>query len=273
MRIRNDLLKYRTELFKYDPLIVAAQEREEDFSVTSRWSFFVIGAEDRIIADVRFGWSGILAKKPCPQVTEFIVCLEDPGLQDIVQEKIELLYGRLPWVPALPIRYLNPDDFYYERPLPQLDGWYDPDTGKIHYCIAFQCATGMPMLHSRCGKMHDSYYFFGDPLPYVEPDFAGDVCKSCLRAVKDLAIYKPEVDSATVEARIHLGEDETFEDVLRQIQTAVLVYKKHRIKVEYIHVEIFGASWSLLLANECVERVRQFCLEAYPEIESYANFV
>ena len=273
MRIRNDLLKYRTELFKYDPLIVAAQEREEEFSVTSRWSFFVIGAEDRIIADVRFGWSGILAEKPCPQVTELIVCLEDPGLEDIVQEKIESVYDRLPWVPTLPVRYLSPDDYYYEHPMPQLDGWYDPDTGKIHSCTAYQCATGMPMLQSRCGKMHGNYYFFGDPLPYVEPDFVGDVCKSCLRTGEKLDVHKPEIESGTVEARIHLGENETCEDALRQINMAVQAYQQYGIKVEYIHVEIFGASWSLLLANECVERVRQFCLENYPEIESYAMFV
>jgi len=272
-RIRNDLPKYRSQLLKYDLLIYAAQEREEDFSITSRWSFYVIGAEDRVIAEVNYGWSGITAENSSPTVSELIVCLEDPGLQDIVQEKIDTLYEGYPWLPVLPVRYLDPDEYYEEHLLPQLNGWYDPDTGKIHFFEAFQLANCMPRLESRCRKVEGSYYFCGDPLPFVEPEYAGDVCKTCLRIEKNLNIYEPEFSTGSVETRIHLAIGETSEDAVNQIQEWVNRYEQEGFKVQYIHVEIIGAHWSVLLSNECAEQVRQYCKKNHPEIESYVIFV
>ena len=272
-RIRNDLPKYRSQLLKYDLLIYAAQEREEDFSVTSRWSFYVIGAEDRVIAEVNYGWSGITAENSSPTVNELIVCLEDPGLQDIVQEKIDTLYEGYPWLPVLPVRYLAPDEYYEEHLLPHLNGWYDPDTGKIHFFEAFQLANCMPRLESRCGKVEESHYFCGDPLPFVEPEFVGDVCKTCLRTGQQLNIYEPEFSTGSVEVRIHLANGDTCEDVFAQIRDHVERYRQEEIRVQYIHVEIVGAHWSVLLANECAEQVRQFCQQKFPDIESYVIFI
>jgi len=72
---------------------------------------------------------------------------------------------------------------------------------------------------------------------------------------------------------IHLANGETCEDAFAQIQDRVIKYQQEEIRVQYIHVEIVGAHWSVLLANECAEQVRQFCQQNYPEIESYAIFV
>lgn len=273
MRTRRDWRKYRSELFKYDPLIAAALEREGDFLATSRWSFYVIGAEDRIIADARFGWGGITEHDSKPMIEEIQVCLDDPGLEDIVQEKIDALYQNLPWLPVLPVRYLLPDDYYDETRLPHLDGWYDGDTGKIHYCTAFQQSRAMPMLESRCGKVSGSYDFFGDPLPYVEPEFAGEVCKTCIRLSPTFEIREPEKTTASIEIQIHLADNQTCDDAFSRIREGVERYGGEAIQVEYIHVEIVGARYSVLLANECAEQIRQYCHEHYPEIEAYVIFV
>lgn len=55
MNNRRDWQKYRSELLKHNPLIDAAMEREGEFAVISRWSFLAIGADDQIIAEVKFG--------------------------------------------------------------------------------------------------------------------------------------------------------------------------------------------------------------------------
>ena len=130
-RKRYDLPKYRSQLLKYAVIIYEAQERKEDFYVTSPWSFYIMGAEDRIIAEANFGWSGIIGENPSPTISELIVCLEDPGLLEIVQKKIGNLYDGYPWLPVLPVRYLHPNEYFEEHRLPDIDGWYDPDTGRF----------------------------------------------------------------------------------------------------------------------------------------------
>lgn len=154
-----------------------------------------------------------------------------------------------------------------------LEGWYDPDTGKIHYCNAYQIATGIPMLESICGKMSGSYYSFGDPLPFIEPEFIGDVCKHCRRAGKKLDIIKPERYSGTIEIHARLADNESYEDICRVIKQQAAKLEQQQIELEYIHVEIIGASWSLLLANECMEQVRNYCRKNHSDIESYITFV
>ena len=272
-RKRYDLPKYRSQLLKYAVIIYEAQERKEDFYVTSPWSFYIMGAEDRIIAEANFGWSGIIGENPSPTISELIVCLEDPGLLEIVQKKIGNLYDGYPWLPVLPVRYLHPNEYFEEHRLPDIDGWYDPDTGKIHFFEAFQQTNCMPRLESRCGKLQDSHYFYGDPLSFIEPEYAGDVCKTCLRSGQHLDIYEPNHSAGSIEICIYLENGDTAEDAFDQIRNCVERYEQEEIRTQYIHVEIIGAHWSVLLANECAEQVRQFCQNNYPDIESYVIFV
>lgn len=270
--MRHDWLKYHSETQKYDPLILAAERREDEFDVTSQWSFNVLGAEREELAEVEFGWSGIEAEKSCPAVSELIVSLEDDGFEAIVREKIASLYDDLPWVPVLPIRFLEMGEFYDFNPLPHLDGWYDPDTGKIHYCYAHQTASGMPILKSMCGKMEGNYYYFRDSIPYVEPEFSTDVCKNCLRAGGKIEIKKTNAYTGAIEVRIHLSDGETYTDFIDRIEAQIHSCDKQSTRIDYVHVDVIGAAWSLLAAHECAQQIRQYCQERFGQVETYVTY-
>jgi hypothetical protein len=272
MQMRHDWRKYHSETQKYDPLILAAEKRDDEFEVTSQWSFNVLGAEQETLAEVEFGWGGIEPEKSCPSVNELIVSLEDDGFADFVTEKITSLYFDLPWVPVLPVRILPIDKFYEVRLLPHLDGWYDPDTGKIHYCHAYQIATGMPVLKSICGKMESAYYYFRDPIPYVEPEFSADVCKNCQRAGAKIEVKETHTYSGSIEVRIHLSNGETYTDFIDRIEAQIQFYKEESASIDYIHVDVIGASWSLLAAHECAQQIRRYCQEHFSKVETYVTY-
>jgi hypothetical protein len=272
MRIRNDWLKYRSETLKYDPLIQAAENRKNEFMITSQWSFNVLGPGPQVIAKVRFGWIGIEPGKSCPTIHEFLVLVESEELEEIVRTRIVSLYLDLPWVQTLSIRFLTFNEFYDHHRLPHLDGWYESDSGKVHFCLAYQDATSMPFMKSKCGNWRGLYYSFRDPIPFIEPEYATDVCKSCLRTGAKIDIKGTDTKSGSIEVRIYLSIGETYADFIDRIEAKTQLLREDLASIDYIHIEVIGASWSLLLANECAQQIRHYCQEHFSQVETYVTY-
>jgi hypothetical protein len=273
MKIRNDWLKYRSETLKYDPVIFAAEMRKDEFKVPSQWTFSLLGPEGDTMADAKFGWIGIDPEKSCPTVNEYIVLLKNPKFEQIARDKIISLYYDLPWVPILPIRFLNIDEFFDHHRLPHLDGWYESDTEKVHYCLAYQDATGMPFLESKCGKWRGFYYYFRDPIPYVEPEYSGDICKSCIKTGVNIEVKEIVTVTGSIFARIDLSKGQTFADFIDQCESQIHFLKEESAILDYVHVEVIGANWSLLLAHECAQQVQRYCNEHFSQVENYVTYL